>query len=64
MKIAFLPNGTVSLLNNSTTGGTYCLSLRNLHAKATSAPAAPAQNYITFVLDPTTSRARVYQPGP
>ena len=63
MKITYLPNGTVNLPITSTTSGTWCLSLRNVHAAAvTGTHAAPATDYITLVLDPATSRARVYQP--
>jgi len=43
--------------------GNWCLSLRNIHAAAvTGAKPAPAANFISLVLDPTTSRARIYQP--
>lgn len=63
MKITFLPNGTLNLADTSATAGTWCLTLRNLHAKAVTTPnPAPAANYISMVLDPATSRARVYQP--
>jgi uncharacterized protein (TIGR02596 family) len=63
MKFTFLANGSVYLNNTSTQSGTWCLSMRNLHAPAvTGANAAPAKNFICLVLDPTTSRARVYQP--
>jgi uncharacterized protein (TIGR02596 family) len=60
VKFSYLPNGTVYLENTTTTSGGWCLSLRNIHAPALTS--APAQNFITFVLDPTSSRARVYQP--
>jgi uncharacterized protein (TIGR02596 family) len=63
MKIPFIANGTVYLTNNSTNSGFWCLSLRNLHAKAVTTPnPEPAQNFICMVLDPSTSRLRVYQP--
>ena len=60
MKLSYLPGGTAYLENDTTTTGTWCLSLRNVHAKA--AASAPASNFISIVVDPSTSRFRVYQP--
>lgn len=60
MKFTFLPDGTMYLANTATSSGTWCLTMRNLHAKAVGA--TPASNYICFVVDPGTSRSRMYQP--
>jgi len=70
IKFTYLANGTMNLSPTGGASATYpgisgnwCLTLRNLHAKAvTVAPVAPANNFISMVLDPTTSRYRVYQP--
>ena len=70
MKLTYLPNGTMNLSPTggaSTTApgvsGNWCLSMRSLHAAPVTVPhPAPASNYVTMVLDPTTSRARIYQP--
>jgi uncharacterized protein (TIGR02596 family) len=63
MKFTYLANGTVNLTNTSTTSSNWCLSIRSLHAMAATTPhPAPAANFVTLLLDPTTGRARVYQP--
>ena len=64
MKITYLPNGTLNLVNTTATSGAWCLSIRNLQAKAVGAApnGKPAVNFISLVLDPATSRARLYQP--
>jgi uncharacterized protein (TIGR02596 family) len=66
VKITFLPNGTVSLAYSSAatgaaTAGSWCLTMHNLHAKETAT--VPPGNYVALVLDPGTSRVRVFQPG-
>lgn len=65
VKVTFLPNGSVSLplfAGTTNIAGSYCISLRNFHAKTTGT--APGSDYVTLVLDPGTSHVRFYEPGP
>jgi uncharacterized protein (TIGR02596 family) len=57
---SFLPNGTLNLAAPAS-GAPWSLTLRGAHAK-TLVNGGPAADFVTLLLDPATSRARVYQP--
>jgi hypothetical protein len=58
IEFTFLANGTINL----DTTQKWCLTLINESTAPKNPTSAPAANFVTLMVDPQTSRARVYQP--
>jgi hypothetical protein len=62
VRFLFLPNGSLNLTTSTGSTTAWSITLVNQRGKASTVAGAPAANYITFILDVPTGRARVYQP--
>ncbi|HEX4140774.1 MAG TPA: Verru_Chthon cassette protein D [Candidatus Methylacidiphilales bacterium] len=58
VEFTFLANGTVDL----DTSQQWCLTLINENKALKNPTGAPAANFVTLIVDPQTSHARMYQP--